>query len=58
MAAADAGEHFPKRVENAIDGGVSGRGIVVMDVLGKHLALGGGVFRELAWTIRAEFIAS
>jgi len=43
VAAADAGEHFPKGVENAIDGSRSGRGVMVSDVLREHRALGGGV---------------
>jgi len=43
VAAADAGEHFPQGVEDAIDGSGSGRSIVVVHVLGKHLAFSGGM---------------
>src|SRR5437763_857291 len=42
VAAADAGEHFPERVENAVHGVCSRRGVFGVDVLGKHRALGGG----------------
>ena len=43
MAAADAGEHFPQSVEDAIDGDGSGRRVVVVHVLRKHLAFSGGM---------------
>ena len=45
--AEDAGEHFPESIENAVDGVCGGRGVVVVDVLGKHLSLSGGVFAEV-----------
>ena len=44
MATTDAGEHFPKRVENTGDGGGNRRGVFVAHIFGKHLAFGGGMF--------------
>ncbi len=44
VTAADAGEHFPESIEDAIDSIRSGRGVVVGDILRKHGAFGGGVF--------------
>ena len=44
VAAANAGEHFPKRVENAVNGGSGRRGVIIGDVLIEHRAFGGGVF--------------
>ena len=43
MAAADAGEHFPQRIEDAIDRGGSRRRVVVVDVFRKHVAFGRGM---------------
>src|SRR4051812_15438807 len=44
VPAADAGKHFPKRVEDAVDCSRDGGGVVVGHILGKHLALGSGMF--------------
>ena len=39
VAAADAGEHFPQRVENAVEGKRGGRGVTVGDVLKRFLEI-------------------
>src|SRR2546423_7386840 len=44
VTTADAGEHFPKRVQNPGDSSGNRRGVFVSYVFGKHLALGGGMF--------------
>jgi len=49
----NAGEHFPKRIENAIHGSFYGFEIVVVDVRRKHFALSGGVF-AVGFNVDAE----
>jgi hypothetical protein len=39
VAAADAGKHFLEDIEMRVTGG----GVVVVHILGEHLALGGGM---------------
>jgi hypothetical protein len=56
VSAADAGEHFPEGGEDAINGVRGGCRVVVVHVLGKHLAFGGGnVFTSGDYTVRADF---
>src|SRR5436190_7074399 len=55
VTAADARKHLPQRIENAIDRGRSGRGILVVHVAGKHAALGGRVF-TVGFNVNGEIL--
>ena len=44
VTATNSGEHFPKRVENALRRGAHLVDVVIVDVRTEHCALGGGMF--------------
>src|SRR6266487_4191501 len=44
VTATNSGEHFPKRVENALRRGAYLVDVVIVDVRTEHCALGGGMF--------------
>jgi hypothetical protein len=55
VAPANAGQHFPERIENAIHGSFYGFEIVIVDVRGKHFAFSGGVF-AVGFDVDAEIL--
>jgi hypothetical protein len=57
VAPANAGQHFPESVENALHGSFYGFEIVIVDVRGKHFALNGGVF-AVGFDVDAEILVN